>query len=522
MLTSGVLSAQELSEDETDESQLSTEASAYLLDLKLGDSDVSLLWEGYWRMSFVTGGSFGKRTAETIYPGLAQGTAFFQEPDVTITLWINNRWFLETTFLEGFERNTYRAGYVGQKDEFVREVTLGNAGVNATSYAEIDVPAPRYNTPGIVAKFGTAKSEHELLIRYDPTEADKKLFQGEFEVKTQDIGLPDFIEGKYFILPDENISNVTVYLEDRLGTISGLDGHGTTRRYRLAEPAEYYVDNASGLVVLDIPHEGQVAVYYDTGFGAVGSPGGGAAFIVPSDANLRPDLSKPLLDFEWTLNDVYDPQGSRTYLETSSVHIGSEDALILYNPGHFTPFERQNVYLTSWPLPEETWRIIPLLKDRGSLYPGNMPPEFGFIPDVIDKSISVYAAVGNGLRDPANRYPFASADPEVYGPARETDMDKLSRIIVLAIREPNPGYNLGTGIVPGSVIVRVNGVRDKTVEVSDDGSLTFTRFIYLDDWIEVSYRTEVLDMDGGDLYVYQGNHFQLGPRLNWELAESVR
>jgi len=509
---------------ESPEETLSDEASAYLLDLKLGDSDVNLMWDGYWRMSFVTGGSFGKQTAETAYPGLARGSAFFQEPDVTMTLWINDRWFLETTFLEGFERNTYRAGYVGKKDEFVQEVTLGNAGVNATSYAEIDVPAPRYNTPGIVAKFATARSEHELLVRYDPTEADSMVFQGQYEVKTQDIGLPDYVEGKYFILPDKDVSNVVVYLEDRLGTITGTDGHGTTRRYRPAEPAEYFVDNASGLIVLSYPHDGQVVVYYDSGFGPVGSAGGGASFIVPPDANLHPDLSKPLIDFEWTENDVYDPQGSRTYLETSSVDFGGTDpALILYTPGRFTPFERQNVYLSSWPLPEETWRIVPLLKDRGALYPGSAP-DFGFIPDTIDKTISVYGAVGSaeGLRTPANRYPFASADPEVYGPGRETDMNKLSRIIVLAIREPNPGYNLGTGVVPGSVIVRINGVRDKTVEVSDDGSLSFTRFIYLDDWIEVSYRTEVLDMEGGDLYVYQGNHFQLGPRLNLELAESVR
>ncbi len=525
-MTSSALTAQELTEEEAVET-ISPEASEYLMDLKLGDSNVNLFWEGYWRMSFVTGGSFGKRTAETVYPGLARGTAFFQEPDVTITLWINDRWFLETTFLEGFERNTYRAGYVGQDDEFVREVTVGNAGVNAASYAEIDVPAPRYNTPGISAKFATPKSEHELLVRYDPTEADKKNFQGQYEVKTQDIGLPDFVEGKYFILPDKDVSNVVVYLEDRLGSIEGTDGHGTTRKYRLAEPAEYFVDNGSGLIVLSSPHNGQVVAYYeDSGGTAVGDYTINN-FIITPDANLHPNLGPPITyePFDFTvLNpiDPYDP-GGQTFSVTSRVSIGGKNALILYNPGHFSPFERQNVYLSSWPLPEETWRIVPLLKDRGALYPGTAP-DFGFIPDTIDKTISVYAAVGDteGLRNPANRYPFASADPEVYGPGRETDMDKLSRIIVLAIREPNPGYNLGTGVVPGSVIVRVNGVRDKTVEISDDGSLTFTRFIYLDDWIEVSYRTEVLDMNGGDLFIYQGNHFQLGPRLNWELAESVR
>ncbi|MCK5249746.1 MAG: hypothetical protein KAJ98_07270, partial [Spirochaetaceae bacterium] len=446
--------------------------------------------------------------------------------------WLNDRWFIETTFLEGFERNTYRAGYIGGDDDFVREIIAGNAGVNATSYAEIDVPAPRYNTPGIVAKFATPKSEHELLIRYDPTEADQMVFQGQYEVNTQDIGLPEFVEGKYFLLPDTNVSNVIVYLEDRLGPITGTDGLGTQRRYRLAESVEYFVDGESGIVVLNVPHDGQVVAYYDVGGTDVGDITLGRNFVVPADANLRPDFAAwggvtgNLLDFDFNIltpaADPYDPEG-RDFRDTSRVDIGGTDHLILYNPGRFTPFERQNVYFSSRPLPEETWRIVPLLQDRGALYPGTAP-NFGFIPDTIDKTISVYGAVGSseGLRDPANRYPFAAADPEVYGPGRETDPDKLSRIIVLAIRETNPGYFLDTGIVSGSVIVRVNGVRDKTVEISDDGSLNFTRFIYPDDWIEVSFRTEVLDMDGGDLYIYQGNHFQLGPRLNWELAESVR
>ena len=388
--TSIVLSGQEIPDDtasslagEEEEGKITPEASAYLLDLKVGDIGVDLLWDGYWRMSFVTGGSFGKKTERNVYTGLSRGTAFFQEPDVTLTLWLNNRWFIETTFLEGFERNTYRAGYIGGNDDFVREVIVGNAGVNATSYAEIDVPAPRYNTPGIVAKFATPKSEHELLVRYDPTEADEMIFQGQYEVNTQDIGLPEFVEGKYFLLPDTDVSNVVVYLEDRLGSITGTDGLLTQRRYRLAESVEYFVDDESGIVVLDVPHDGQVIVYYENGLGNPVGQDTVNNFVVTPDANLRPDFGPPIafspFDFNALTTDVYDPEG-RDFTDTSRVDIGGTDHLILYDPGRFTPFERQNVYLSSRPLPEETWRIVPLLKDRGSLYPGTAP-EFGFIPD---------------------------------------------------------------------------------------------------------------------------------------------
>ena len=506
------------------------ESSPYLLDMKLDDGDLNLIWDGYWRMTFQTGGSLGRLQAGRSFPGVSTSASFFQEPDVTLTLWIYDKWFIETTFLEGFSRNTYRTGYIGYPGEFVQEVVIGNAGVNAAGYAELEVPAPDYNTPGIAAKFATGKSNHELLVRYDPTDTEEKVFQGQFELNTQDIGLPDYIEGRYLILPDTDVSDVTVYLETPQGSLTGTDGQGVSRVYRQAEPVEFFVDNSRGLVVLNRPHDGQVAAFYqaeDSGsvIRDVGHPNLGSDFIITPDANLRPVVDPVAYSpFDFTQTDVYDTASpQRTFGVTSRVNIQGNDALILYDPARFSPFERQNVYLSDRPLPEQTWRIVPLIEDRGSLYPSTTT-EYGFIPDTAEKTVSIYGATGSteGLRDPVNRYPFAGSDPEVYGPGRETDRNKLSRIIVLAIRETNPGYFLGTGVVPDSVIVRVNGVRDKTVTVNDDGSLSFNNFIYIDDWIEVTFRTEVIDLAGGDLFVYQGNSFALGPNLNLELAESVR
>ncbi|MDT8297788.1 MAG: hypothetical protein RQ801_05765, partial [Spirochaetaceae bacterium] len=425
-----------------------------------------------------------------------------------------------------FERNTYRAGYQGRDDEFVRQVVAGNAGVNASTYAGLAVPRPVESTPGIVGKFGTSKSDHEILVRYDPTESLTKTFRGQYEVTSQEIGLSDFVQGRFFILPDTVVSNVEVYLEDRNGTVAGTDGTGATRRYRKAEPVEFFVDESSGLLELSEAHDGQVVVYYKTSDGPVGvnSVTAGDGFIVPADANLRPDIAEPIVyrPFDWTQADEYDPAG-RTYAQTSQITgLAPGPALILYDPGRFTPFERQNVYLSARPLPEESWRVLPLLKDRGALYPSAIPDEFDFISNPSEKTVAAFGAIGSDARAPANRYPFAAADPEAYGPGREKDADKISRVLVLTIRESNPGYNLGSGVVPGSVTVRVNGVLDTTVGVTDGGSLQFSRYIHLDDWIEVSYRTETLDLDGGDLFIYQGNRFQITPDLKWELAESLR
>ena len=538
MITSSFVAAQSLGAQDNREATIPSlvpenqvgkedlSASTFLENLTTDSPHVDLVWNGYWRISLLAGGNFGKTNDRSSFPGFRRGVAFLQEPDVTISLWLYNRWFIETSFIEGFERNTYRAGYVGKEGEFVREVTVGNTGVNANSYAQIAVPKPRYNTPGVVAKFRTPKSEHEILVRFDPTEISRKTYQGEFEVQTQMIGLPEFVEGRYFLLPDTSISNIILYLEDQLGTISGTDALGNLRRYRRAEPGEFFIDAANGLLELNEPHDGQVIVYYDVGAVAVGDSGLGRRFIVPADASFHPDFDawgedeNNLLHFDWDLTDPYDPSG-RDYDITSRVSIGNTKHLILYSPGRFTPFERQNVYKSSRPLPQETWRIRPLLRDRGALYPSSAP-EFRFVPDIDSKTIAVYSQVGQNLRYPSNRYPFAAANPNIYGTGRETDHRKISRKILLAIRESNPGYYLGPGVVTDSAIIRVNGIIDKTAKISSDGHIIFSRFIYPEDWIEVSFRTEVLGFSGGDLFVYQGNHFQLTPFMNLELAESVR
>ena len=515
-------------ENESEDKAAEAESSPYLMNFRLGDSDVDLRLEGYWRMSLVGGGSFGRRGNENRFRGLREGFSFFQEPDLTISLWLNNRWFLEASFLEGFDRNTYRAGYRGEEGEFVQEVVVGSAGVSAAGYGGIAVPDPRRNTPGIAAKFASERSKHEFLLRYDPTETGSAVFQGPYRVRTGEINPANFIEGRYFILPDTGVQSVSVYLEDRGGSIIGTDADGTARRYRAAEAVQYTVDTARGLVQLEAAGDGRVLVYYEAAGAAVGSIGGGREFVVPPGADLNPDLSAwnndnaNLLDFAWDEKDVYDP-AKRPYRETSLVNVQGREALILYSPGRFTPFERQNVYSSPLTLPRESRRVSVRLREGGGLYPGVPPPNFAFVPDSASKTIAAYAAVGSpeGLRSPGNRYPFAADDPGIYGTGRITDAAKVSRSMVVTVRQGNSDYSLGSGAVPGSAVVRINGVRDDTVRIVD-GRLKFRRLIAADDWIEVSYRTETLDLSGGDVYIYQGNRFDFTPNLRWEIAESFR
>ncbi len=512
------------------------EASPYLFDFNLGDNEINLHWEGYWRVTFTAGGGFGKITNQTAFPGLSRGTRFFQEPDLTLTLWLDDRWFLETTFLEDFKHNTYRAGYRGREGEFVQKAVIGNAGINAVPRAGVPVPSPRSNTPGITTRFASERSEHSLMLRYDAAEARKKTFLGPYEVNTQDIPLSRFAEGRYFILPDTGVSSLRVFLESTNGTVTGTDERGDIHKFREAEPAEYFADETNGLLILREAAVSRVAVYYTVGGTAVGDSSLGLNFIVPAsdpaNGNYSPDLAAwggvpgNLLDFAWSETNPYSaaPAPENTFAHTSRISLPAGDALLLYNPGHFSPFERQNVYKSSLSIPEETWRVRTLIQDKGKLYPAASEPLYITAADSTDNTITIYASPGSAeyLRRPDNRYPFAVSYPEIYGTGREQADEHISSKLVLAIRSSNPGYNLESGTAPGSVTVKVNGITDNTVTVTKSGQLQFRQTINANDWIEVIYRTESLNLDGGDLFIYQGNQFRFTPALTWETAESVR
>ena len=86
-------------------------------------------------------------------------------------------------------------GYVGDETTTVKEVRIGNSKIGIGEYEGIDVSSPEYNTPGVMARFETARSQHEVMLRYDPTELQSKTFIGEYEIDEETLELPDYQQG---------------------------------------------------------------------------------------------------------------------------------------------------------------------------------------------------------------------------------------------------------------------------------------------------------------------------------------
>lgn len=496
------------------------EAPATVWDMQLGDADVDLYIAGYWKIGIAGGVSMESGPDGIVFPAAFPGLTdfkFYQEPDITISLWLKNRFYLETTFLEGFDRNTYAMGYRGMEGEPVQSVRIGNSDISMDKYEGISVPAPKYNTPGISASFQTDISKHEVVVRYDPTSEHKKVFLGEYEVNEEIIEVGAYERGRFFILPDENLDYIEVYIADKSGIYSDSDG----KKYRKATESDYSVSLSRGTLALAESAASDVVVYYTSNGGTAVGISTASQFIAPL-VNGEPDPSGTSHDFSWSSLDYWNYTSPITekFQDLFAININSRKALRLYTPGKFDPFEMMNRYGVKSNLPEEQWRTDVFLADN-SFLEADDSEDYEYQLDRDSKLLTLLKSSDADIRSPWSRYPLAEKYSVLYG-GEEKDRAQTGRSILVSTKSGS-GLTLGPGVVNGSVSLTINGYETGAVDIDyATGEMSFNRYIYPYDRIEVTFRTETTDLSGGDILVAQGNRFYPNENLELHLAEMFR
>ncbi|MDR2143568.1 MAG: hypothetical protein LBP29_04275, partial [Treponema sp.] len=132
ILLPGFSFAQENSQNRLEQQRrtIADEADSELVRMNINDSEVSLILNGFWKGTLtanwgISSGPLGVSPDSGDSPLL-----FTQEADLTLSLWIRERWFLEVSFLDDYDLNTYRAGYQGFPGETVQYVGVGNTGLD--------------------------------------------------------------------------------------------------------------------------------------------------------------------------------------------------------------------------------------------------------------------------------------------------------------------------------------------------------------------------------------------------------
>ncbi|RKX79263.1 MAG: hypothetical protein DRP87_03765 [Spirochaetes bacterium] len=493
------------------------EAPEALFSTTIGSADVNLYILGSWNLSLAASLGIGYNTLDkTFYPkpfpGMDPGVIFKQIPDLTISLWLMDRYFFETTVIEDPGFNTFLLGYKGKKEEFLQSVLIGNRNIGMNPYSFLDLPEASENSLGASALFESEKTQHEILLRYDPTEKQEKIFIGENESIEERLNLGDYVTGRFFILPDENVENLTLYLEDGSGSLRGSDN----RFYRRGTSSDAVLSESKGYVFLRKTYSGRILIYYEKNGYSVGHPSlgrGSLAGLNPSRDELDPYAEEE--DFNWGVKDYLGID-----MAERKVKVNGRDCLVLTEAGIFSPFELCNTYLLSEAIPKESWRVEVYLIKKGALF--GEREKLSFATEEEENRIAVFVS-STSLRDPLTRYPFIKKYPLLYGPERTRISGYTDEMIVVQMLKPVDGYFLESDVIPGSVTVVRNGIEERNYRIDyDTGEIEFLTYIHPEDRIEIYYRTSSQSRRGGDFLMGIGNRISPVSGVDLEGGMGVR
>lgn len=528
-------------------------ASPTVFSTPLGSSEAQLKISGSWNTQIGGSLGYGLDTAggglfPTSFPGMTQGFNFQQTPNLDIALRLLDRFFFKTSFVDTsaspssnlpLNLNTFVLGYDGKPNEFLQSVRIGNSEVNMGSYDFLSFPGASPSSLGASASFSTGSGTYQAMVRYEPAALHKRIFIGHNEISDQRLAPGSYVDGQFFVLPDANVQNVTVYIEDGTGTIQGSRGH----LYRVADSSDVVINAKAGTIAFRKPLAGRALVSYTKNGATVGSPSLGQDFLPQVGPNGQLDLSKTPTQFTWSTQDPYTP--GQTFAQTSEIAINGQNALLLYSPGQFSPFQADNVYSLGSNLPSADTSISAALVPNGTDSLSGFSAASGsqgaasFLNltggqglrvsvDTTNENFTVLGFTQSGSQptiDPrsiAARYPLTSL-PQIYSAGLGRAPQDSSEQLLLRMSTPVPDFQLDTDIVKGSVRVTRNGRSDTGFSLDySTGILSFNVPVADDDVIYVSYRTTNTTKPGGNLLFGLGADFALSPSLNLDLGAGLK
>jgi hypothetical protein len=504
--------------------EVEPEAPATLLPLKLGDAGVDISIAGSWSALFSFGAGILVAPGVPVQaldslPGITPGVAFSQVPDLSLSLTLLERWFIEISVLGGFSDNSLLMGYRGDGEEPVRHVLLGTRDITASPTPFLETPDQAEGSLGISALVVSGIGTNEALLRWDATGEQHRLYLGHNELLEERIGLDSWLRGRVLVLPDADVQDLVVLLEDPDGTLVADPPDGRT--YRQAGFDDVIVDTAAGRVTLRSEWKGRVLAYYTKNGLPVGTDNPGLGVdALPGETGGRRDLSAAIR-FYFDMPDYLGEDMNRRQIPVP----GIGDCLLLWEPGDQSPFQAANTYAFSIAAPSDASRVTAFLEKKA--VSASPPTDLLFQIDTSGKQVSLL--VDRDLRASfRNLYPVWKAPPNapinlLYGPDRDALAGLLDFELVVQALQPVNGYVLGSDVVPGSVRVTVNGLEERRFTFDETtGRLTFQVEITSTDRIEMRWRTKSAGAAGGDVLLTWRDDIQLAEHLGLWVAVGLR
>jgi len=512
----------------TDESPVS------LFNYTVASKNIEFLAQGYWQSEILhtTNTTFGYGTAF----GLSLGTPVFtQKVDLSLWFMLDKKWYFESSFADGFKKNTVAAGYRG--DGILKEARVANRGiVFPQTYAAVktghSLGGGDNSAPGVSLHFEDTLWKADAVLRYDMLTQKTKSYSGMNSVSTTKIESSAFVTGRQFILPEASfVSDVSgVYIESASGTYRGNDG----RTFVKLESSDYLLVPAQNMILLSADAGATkingvlpvVAVSFASAetpnllktslgsYGTAKAPGASGTFLgdlqrfFGSQAATVPDLEK----FSYTLFATID---STTVLVLQHPSGFSPFAVCArYNAGYFTSSatDAAVVHVNSGTV-ESSYTVTQSADDA------LLVSENYFSATQLWLTVIASDADGTSYKIPSRRFPFAAQYPLCYlGNSNAADI-----AIELKTYTSVSEFNIGTNVSDGTVTVYINNIVDYGATYDRaTGIVTCSRLIGSSDAVTITWSEDSNSSTGGAIAVGAGFSYLLTPRLTADISLTSR
>ena len=475
------------------------EAAPSLLDFELGSAEVLLDLLGFWESEIIGSIGFGKTGSDggfgfEPFPGMSQGVAFRQTPDIAIYLLINDRYSFETSFLDGYELNRFVLGYDGSPGEPLERLRIGNADLDIAAYPYIPYGMTPPDSIGLEGTLSLGESRHDIAIRYQPGGVVRRVFIGDNEARSESIEPGNYLGGRYFVLPDSGVSDVELFIESSNDSAAQITDEAG-RTYEPLDINDVVLSSGSGVIEFPDALDRRVLVFYTKDGANVGTPGLGIDFL-PGVTDERFDPTKGTIDFSFS-SEIY---LGRT-MESYRVVADAKEYLILFDPGQWSPFEHAGYFLLPFVVPEERWRTSITLSAASPIDADIVPSGFAM-------------RLGSGdQRDPLSRYPLMVSAPDLYGSSAIDQSPGGIPLILVEVLTPIENIILDSA-VPGSVRITRNGNPEERYRLDPSGEITFEEAAAPTDRIEIAHQSSSSDGVGGDIAVGYGSSIAIADRTD--------
>jgi hypothetical protein len=346
------------------------------------------------------------------------------------------------------ERNIYSVSYLGERERFLEEVTVGNKELAITDsrYFPIDQGSP--DSFALRARGGKGGFFTEALLRYSVGLQGRKEFRGAKRSVAMEVLDVAYVRRRFFLLPDTGIDESSLELYRSTGEAADVTVDG--RGFELLDRGpDYRLDNTGGRVYLShaLERDQELIVYYEKGGVPVGDSSLGRDAII-DDTGSRDDfnaaayggyfsdtpgdrylyLLKSAFNSYWEMMNAY-------YLEEyAGSALYGVDIRLLYtdnmgvNTGYGGLLDRYVVDL-----------------DRGAIF-------FRFT----DAGELFYPRPFPGTEPYPATNPFDPANP-VYGGVGEKKPEDSVNTLQISYSFVSDTYFLDFNLIPGSVQVTVDG-----------------------------------------------------------------